>query len=155
VVGGGDLGEEEAAAAFAFDDDAVVSELEVVEVVHGGRRGEDRDFDVEIGEFGWGDGGEAWVFACGAGGGVSDGVGEGEGGVEGAHAAAEFVELMEGDEDAAVGLVRGVRGLVSWRGVGGGVLDDGAGEGGPGFVSVVFGGAGSHGLAVLARVVVG
>lgn len=103
-----DLGEEEAASASGFDDEAVAAYFDVLPAFGRGTgeffgRGEDGYFDCDVGEFVRSDRPEPRVTdGCGYGG-VFEGFCERHDGVGDADAAAEVAELGEGDEYAAGG----------------------------------------------------
>ena len=118
----------------ALDNDTVAAELEIVEAAHRLWGREDRDLDLQIGQFVGGHGRETRVLKGGADGDVPDGVHQRLLRVKRAHAAAEAAQLVKRDEHAAVR-----PGLDWWRfglsriGSPGGVFDDLPGNGRPGW----------------------
>lgn len=108
----GDLREEAARAVAETKVDAVVQHIEIENVLGGLKGGEDGNFQVQLGEFGEGDGigDETRVFqdALGTG---ADGFEKGVLGLEPADAAAELVGVMvvEGDETAGGLREEGIR----------------------------------------------
>ena len=104
AVLGGHLGQEEAATGTAADQDAVLTQLEIVQVAHRPRGRQDGDLDRDVGQLGQGERGEARVVHGRVDGGVANRFGERLVRVERAHAPAQATKHAQGDERAAEGL---------------------------------------------------